>query len=772
MMNFDSLFEVETLTVGEKVTKKVVPIREAYFQEETGFGIYSIELEDETLYTMKGKFPGSLTIGNTYEVKADVEKYLGETQLNVKSIKVARAEGKRAVIFYLQTLKGLKSRAEIIYDAFGAKTLEVLMNKPELVALKVKGIGKKKAMDWSKQLQAKAHEEELLLFLFGLGLNPSQVETLTKTYGQEVRNVLEENPYRLIQDVKGYGFKKCDVIARSTGIEFDDPKRVRAGVLHTLQQSTQEGHTFLPKEELIKRLINMLSSGSQRVEGSLVEASIQALLLEQAIELEDGNVFLSKYFFWEQIIVRETIRLSKKESWGRTTEKDVEHALNDYLRETGIHLEERQRQAVIEFSAEKGGFFILNGSAGCGKTFTLKVILDVLSDVYRQNRKSFKVKVMAPTGKASKVASKSTGLPCVTIHRGLEFNIEGEFDRNGYNPLEETVIVVDESSMLDTELAKDLLVAIADGAKVIFMGDTKQLPSVGAGNVLKDLIASHVVHVVTLNVVKRQGEDSGIIENANRIIRGEMIETQSSTGDAFVIPRKSDDDTIKTLIQSIHRLVQLGYPLSEVQVLSPQRKGKLGIYNLNRILQKELNPNGTPSKIRNSQIPLDEEAIFFKTGDKVIHIQNDKDKALYQKRSGRYHEIPDTGITNGECGIVESFESVSEWSKDENRMKTIERMIVKYEDWYVFYDSKAEVEMVDHAFAMTIHKSQGSQWDAVLMPISNGHAHMLDNNIIYTGYTRARKFHGTIGSLRAIQVGIKTQRSSYRYTGLTYKFAS
>lgn len=761
----------EVFTVGERVTKKVVPISQGYFQDDSGFGIYTIEIDDGTLYTMKGKFPGELTLGNTYEVDANIVSYRGEIQLDAKNIKVARAQGKRAVVFYLQTLKGLKTRAEMIYDTFGEDTLKVLMDTPELVSSNIRGIGKKTASGWSEQLKEKLHEEELLLFLFGLGLSPAQVETLTKTYGTEVRNVLEENPYRLIQDVDGYGFKKCDVIARSTGIEFDDLKRVRAGVIYVFQLSSQEGHTYLPKAELAKRLKETLCTSYQTFGDDLVESAIDNLLIEGEIVELDGRIFLTKFDVWEEQIVEESKRLSSKKKWSKTTSKDVEHALDDYLAATGVHLEDKQREAVVKFSSEKGGFFILNGSAGCGKTFTLKVILNILEIIHRQNRAEYKVKVMAPTGKASKVASRATGLACTTIHNGLGFNPEGGFDRNEDNPLEETVVVLDETSMLDTEIAKDLLLAIANGTKVIFMGDTKQLPSVGAGNVLMDLIASGVADVVTLDVVKRQGEDSGIIENANRIIFEQMIESQPVTGDAYMIETNTDEESLHKLILSNQRLLDLGYPLSEIQVLTPMRKGKLGTYNLNRVLQQHFNPDGLTSTIKNWQIPFEEEPIFFRTGDKVIHIKNDKERTLYSKRAGRFVAMRDSGITNGECGIVESIERTSEYSEDAGKVVTFDRIVICYEDWYVFYDSKADIEMLDHAYALTIHKSQGSQWDAVLQPISPSHIRMLDNNLLYTGYTRARKFHGMIGSKRALLIGIKTQRSAVRYTGLQLRFA-
>lgn len=769
-MTMQFLMEEENVfNEGEKVTEKVVPTQEAYFKPESGFGIYVVELENGVMYTMKGKFPGSLKIGSTYEVEADVVRYRGEMQLHAQKIQVARAQGRRAVVFYLQTLKGLKSRAEVIYDVFGEKTLDIMMNKPELVAQKVRGIGKKTTAEWAMQLKEKMHEEELLLFLFELGLNPAQVEVLTGRYGATVRKVLEDNPYRLIQDVRGYGFKKCDAIAEKTGIAFDDLKRVRAGVIYVYQGAVQEGHTYLTRDVLAERMKQTLSTASQTISDTLIQQGIDEMLIEEEIVEREDRVYLTRFDEWEDTIVREAIRLSKKTPWKRTTQKDVEDALEDYIAATGIHLEAKQREAVIRFCSEKAGFFILNGSAGCGKTFTLKVILEVLKIIHRRNHATYQVKVMAPTGKASKVASRATGLPCVTIHNGLEFNPEGGFDRNESNPLEETVIVADETSMLDTEICKDLLLAIANGAKVIFMGDTKQLPSVGPGNVLKDLINSNIVEVVTLDVVKRQGKDSGINENANRIIAMQMVETQK-TADAFVISTQSEGESLRKLVMSTRRLMELGYELNEIQVLSPMRKGELGTFNLNRIFQEQFNPDGAPSPIKNVHIPFEDGELFFRKGDKVIHLQNDKERPLHAKKAGRFVELPIIGITNGECGVVEDFIEREDYDMEKQKTVKTQRLIVRYEDWYVFYDAPSDFEMLDHAYALTIHKSQGSQWKAVLQPIANGHLRMLDNNLLYTGETRAELFHAFIGSIWALRKGIETQRSDSRFTGLGFRF--
>lgn len=760
--------EMDLLGEGERVTRKLIPLTELYFKEETGFGIYSVELLSGTSYVMKGKFPGSLTIGNTYEVEADVTRYRGELQLNVLHIKVAKAEGRRAIIFYLQTLHGLKTRAESIYDTFGDKTLDVMTNNPNLVAARMNGIGKKTAMKWSQLLKEKAQEEEQLLFLFGLGLNPTQVETLQKTYGSKVRDVLESNPYRLIQDVRGYGFKRCDTIAQSSGITFNDGRRIRAGIIYILQLAVREGNTYLPQDEVKARVQNMLGLPGHQIDDSAINDAVEMLALEGAVVNDHGHVYMKKYFVMETEIAYEVERLASPTAWAKTDEKAVTSILDDYLNATGIHLEEKQRKAVETFSSKRGGFYILNGSAGCGKTFTLKVILAILQSVHRSNGLKYSVKIMAPTGKASKVASKATGNTCITIHRGLEFSPEEGFTRHAQNPLDENVIVVDESSMLDTELARDLLVAIKSGAKVIFLGDTKQLPSVGAGNVLLDLIGSGVVDVVTLDVVKRQGAESGIIENANRIIRGEMVETQN-TNDSFVLPRQSDEDILQTTIHSYRRLLEKGMRPEEVQVLTPQRKGLLGIYNLNRVFQGMFNPNGKASTVHNLQMPDNETPLHYRVGDKVIHIQNDIERTLYNKDDGKYWESREKGITNGECGVVAEIVTVTKRDELTDKLTTTERIIVKYEDWYVYYEGKDDLEMLDHAYALTIHKSQGSQWQAVIQPVSMSHMRMLDNNLLYTGETRASLFHCYIAYLYALERGIKTFRVHERYTGLLSK---
>lgn len=780
MKNFDisyNLFEalnpLEVMKEGSTASVKAIPVFEIFSNPEKGFRIYACETSDGGKFQVSGSFPTELTIGKTYLFKGKVSVYRFEKQLTLKDVELSQPTGRKATVSYLQTLSGLKKRAEDIYDVFGDDSLEILLKTPMEVSRRIKGIGKSKVMSWSNQLLLNKHEEEDLLYLFKLGLTPSQVEKLKKHYGSDVRTVIEDNPYRLIHDVNGYGFVKCDKIALESGIPFDSEKRVTAGILHLLQEAVQQGHMYQPKDVLVEnsqKVLNNSNSTGTTIESAFVESCIQNLIDSGEVKDDNEDYFLTSKYFEELKIAKHLKRINENKEWKKPI--DIERTLDAYLERNGFELEERQREAVVRFCKNESGFHILRGSAGCGKTFTLKIILDMLHLIYKANRLEFKVGIVAPTGRASKVASKSTGRKAKTIHRFLGTLPTGGFMKNEDNPVEEKIIVVDESSMLDSSLTADLLSAVSKGAKVIFLGDTKQLPSVGAGNVLSDMIISGVVDVVTLNVPKRQGEDSGIIDNADRIINGEMIKTQTETNDSFVIFREDSQSIQKTLLDSIKRLLDLGKDFEEIQVLTFQRKGSLGIYNLNRLIQKTFNPVAPKDiKIKNRQLPKEEAPLYFHVGDKVLHTKNELDKELYDKENGSYVPQNALGITNGESGVIEEIVRYSYYSKEKAKVISGNRIIVRYEDAYVFYDTDAEVEMLDHAYAMTTHKSQGSQWDNVLIPVSREQYHMLENNLIYTACTRAKKFNAVIGQKSAIEMAIKTHRSNKRYTKLDVRLS-
>jgi exodeoxyribonuclease V alpha subunit len=818
---------LESYKNNEKITKTAIPTFQIMFREDSGFGIYICEDENEKQFSIKGTFISELVIGQTYSIEGNVTTYKGEKQIFVSKVKNVKPINKKGIIAYLQTLKGLKSKAELIYEEFGEKSIDILMEDPMQVAKAISGIGAKSVMNWKEQLDKMKDSQATISSLLGYGLSMTQSKKLYDQYKDDIVDRIEENPYFLALEVRGYGFDKCDRIARNIGHNPKSKFRLQEGIIHVLQESSSEGHCFLPLEELVQKSMNLLSvklsfqemtklvaENSEKdsfeykigenkyiisynelrkqldlysreknpkkkealryVVVEITEDEIGDQLKEIAIQrrvvYEDGKIYLSYLYVDEQKVANRVKLLAVESSFPNSIQ--LEKELENYLKNNKISLEEMQRKAVVEFAQYRGGFYVLNGSAGCGKTFTLKIILKILEMQYKKNGKSFKVKVFAPTGKASKVATKSTGIECVTVHRGLGYNPQNGFTFNEEDPLEADVIVVDESSMLDITLMKHLLNAIAQGTKIIFMGDTKQLPSVGAGNVLHDLIESAIVKVVTLNVVKRQGSMSGIIRNANKIINGEMIETCEDTKDAYVLHRQTPEGTQKAILQSIKNILKFdGYTFEDVQVLCPQRTGLIGTYMMNYLIQQEFNRQEDGMKVLNKkfQITIDQKKgvemlnLYFQKGDKVIHIKNNYDMEWYVK--GHFDYIKDDkaiGITNGECGVIEEIISFKDKNGD-----NVTRIIVRYEDKYVFYDDG--FDELDHAYALTIHKSQGSQWKAVILPIMKQNFMMLDNNLFYTGYTRAELFNCVIGQPDAIAYAIKTHKSRDRYTNLNHK---
>lgn len=813
---------LDGVSKGTNITRTIIPAFEILYREESGFGIYEVEDEKERFFNIKGTFVAPLTIGQTYRVEGYVTEYRGEKQLTVQRINQVKPINKRGIIAYLQTVHGLKTRAKLIYDKFGDKSIETLMYHPERVAT-IKGIGLKSAKKWAAQLEAMKDTQEFMATLLGFGLTPKQAKDLFQEYGEEIIPMIEKNPYFLAKRVQGYGFERCDRIARTMGHDLKSNFRLDEGVMHTIELSHMEGHVFLPQEELIERASDLLSvkltyqemvqlvaeqAGSDTIVYGIsdrhyelpyheVQAALHAyeksrsmkdkeknryvviqiteddilrsferLAEEKRIKIENDRIYESSLHHAEQEVAKHVVRLSKEKPF----KKDIglEKTLDDYLNEKGYHLEEKQREAVLRFAKHEGGFFILNGSAGVGKTFTLNIILTLLEKNYAYNRKRPMIEVLAPTGKASKVAAKSTGRDCKTVHRGLGYKPGLGFTVNEDEPLEANIVVVDESSMLDTTLTHNLLRAIKTGTKVIFLGDTKQLPSIGAGNILKDLINSNIVEVVTLEVVKRQDALSGIIKNANRIIASEMIETEAETKDAYVVHRDSPVSAMRGILASVERVLQFpDYNLEDIQVLAPQRTGAIGTHMINYAMKEKFNPrpNGE-KKVLNLSFKVtngnntEQYQLYYEKGDKVIHIKNNYDMTWYMKHPNGNFEVNHSliGITNGECGVIEDIIDVV----IEKEKKT--RIIVRYEDGYVFYDGN--FDELDHAFALTIHKSQGSQWKAVILPIMNNYYMMLDNNLLYTGYTRAEQFNCVVGQERAIHHAITTFKTSVRHTTL------
>ena len=844
---FDNIYDeikkvniLDSLPNGAEIEQTVIPLFQITYIESSGFGVYVCENEFDYQFNIKGTFVEPLVLGQTYHIKGKVasynSKYGLEKQIAVDKIRNTKPVNEKGIIAYLQTLKGLKKRAYDIYDVYGDKSIDVLMENPMKVAKNIKGIGKKSVLDWQKQLEKMKDNQEMMMGLLDIGLTAKQSKELYKKYGEEVLDKIEENPYLLAKEVKGFGFLTCDRIARNMGYSLKSSNRIQEGIIFILEESTNEGHCYLPYNELIektselldirltvqemiefrkkynndfkyeigkkeyatvqydemvKSLNNYMNSSKWNkdnfrykvfeIKEEVITKEIDLLKLQRRVIIEDNRVYLQKYYHAEERVAYHVNRIKGSEvkiQW------NVENELNKYCSINDIDLEDRQKEAVIKFSQSTGGFHILNGSAGCGKTFTLKLILEMLDILYKKQNKMAKVSLMAPTGKAAKVATKATGMECKTVHRGLGYNPGLGFEHDEQNPLEEDIIIVDESSMLDIILANNLFSAVKSGTKVILLGDTKQLPSVGAGNVLSDLIDSKKIDVVTLNVVKRQGKQSGIIKNANAIIEGKMIETREDTEDAYMINVKTPMGAQKAIIMSIERLQEKGYDFADIQLLCPQKGGTIGTEYMNYLLQQTFNSKNEGIKVLNKNLALklnpDKNEVtklklYFKEGDKIIHTKNNYDMLWYKKtKYGSYEPMGNSfsGITNGECGVIEEIRK----GKDEEG-NTINEVIVRYEDlnignannstaWIIYSDG---VQEIDHAYALTIHKSQGSGFRAVIIPMMMQNYIMLDNNLFYTAYTRAEDFITTVGEDRAIKHAIKTHRSRERYTTLKEK---
>lgn len=729
-----------------------------YASAEKDFFIYEIKNDGGEYF--KAKYCMALEQGVKYKVEGTVEKgKYNENVLNIQSVTFSTPKSKEDIISFLKSLKGINEKAEDIYEEFKENSVDVLKNDPMAIAKRVKGVGPKSVEKWKEQIDKLEESYTIMGSFYKLGLNTRQINGILKetdnNYG--IIDEIEKNPYKLMDLVRGYSFKRCDEIALKIGIKPNDPFRIRECVAYLLSSEAQNGHCFVDKNEIVdlvrKYLLNQVDSSE----------IANNLSLSPNLYIEDDRVYLKNIYNIENFLAYKIKNIAQNEL---EIFNSVERDLDFYLSKKGYNLEEKQREAVLNFCKSKGGFFILNGGAGCGKTFTLNIILDLLTFQYKKNKEDFEVKILAPTGKASKVASKSTNREATTIHRGVKYNPDTGPEFGLGNPIIADCIVVDESSMLDVYTAKMLFEAISDNCKVIFLGDTNQLPSIGAGNILKDLIESPVVKKVTLNIVKRQGKQSGIHKNALNIIDKKMVYSRVDTKDAYVKDVESPINAIKELIMSFEKLSKV-FAIEDLQILAPQKSGIVGVNALNYIIQQIYNKNPYDNKIFNKKVKVldlntlapKEDSLYFKTGDKVIHMKNNYSMKWYMKDKhlGLRERLDIVGITNGECGVV--YDIIID------NFSNTKTMVVKYgEDEYVQYENN--FDEIDHAYALTIHKSQGSQWKAVVVLALNSHKNMLNNNLLYTGYTRAEKFMFLLGQKDVISYAINNTDIRKRNTSL------
>lgn len=681
-------------------------------------------------------FNGDFTVHQTYGL-----------QFKVTSYEESRPEDMDSIERYLGSgaIKGVgPALAARIVRHFKMDTFRVIEENPEELS-QVKGISNRMAMEIADQVAEKKGMRNAMLFLGKLGIGMNLAVKIYKEYGEKVYEIIENNPYKLADDMEGVGFKIADEIARNSGMELDSPFRIKSGILYALSAAVSAGHTYYPMDALIEEAGRLLGVFIAKPEEILTDLMIDRKVMVRYV---DGikAVYLYSVYHTELAIAHRLFALKFEDM---PDEKAFDKDLHSIEKEENITLESMQREAVR--ASAGSGIVVITGGPGTGKTTTINTIIRYFE------RKGMDIMLAAPTGRAAKRMTEATGHEAQTIHRMLELSgilsdeiSNASFERNETNPLETDVVIIDEMSMVDIFLMNSLLKAIADGTRLILVGDANQLPSVGPGNVLKDIIASGCFNTVRLAKIFRQEEAGDIVVNAHKINEGELFEIGPSSRD-FPFIRRTDANAI---INALVTLVKVKLPAytdcspNDVQVLTPTRKGSLGVERLNTVLQQYLNP---PS---NSKVEKEIGSIIFREGDKVMQIKNNY-KIPWEVR-GR-NGIPietGMGVFNGDMGIVDNINLY------------LSEMTVRFdEERYVTYAFK-ETDELEHAYAVTVHKSQGSEYPAVVLPLLDGPRMLMNRNILYTAVTRARKCICIVGSEQTFYNMISNENEQKRFSSL------
>ena len=718
--------------------------------EDNGYTVMVLKgMEEERELTCVGTFP-AITQGAAIEASGNYTTHpVYGKQFQIASYVEKMPEDALAMERYLGSgaIKGIGAAlAARIVRRFGDDTMRIVEEEPERLA-EIKGISEKKAMEIAEQMTEKADMRCAMIFLQKYGISLNLGAKIYQKYGQTVYGVLQENPYRLAEDISGVGFRIADEIASRIGIHTDSDYRIRSGMLYTLLQASGEGHIYLPKEELFSRASGLLGVDSSYMEKHLMDMVVDRKLILK--ETEDGAVvYPTRYYYLELNSARMLCELN---ILCPEDEEMMEKRINRIEKETGTRLDEMQKQAVA--AAASHGLFILTGGPGTGKTTTINAIIRYFEE------EGAELRLAAPTGRAAKRMTEATGYEAQTIHRLLELNgmpeeeQEGRavhFDRNSENPLEADVIIIDEMSMVDIALMHSLLLAVTAGTRLILVGDENQLPSVGPGNVLRDIIRSGCFPVVELKKIFRQASESDIVVNAHKINRGEQVTINNKSRDFFFLKRYDADIIIRVVIALIQEKLPRYVDAKpyEIQVLTPMRKGLLGVERLNQILQRYLNPPDEKKKEKEIGQRL------FREGDKVMQVKNNYQ--LEWEILGRY-KIPvdkGVGVFNGDTGIMTEINEFAETAT------------VEFEDGRQAEYSFKQLEELELAYAVTIHKSQGSEYPAVILPILSGPRMLMNRNLLYTAVTRARKCVTVVGSETTFAEMIRNEKQQQRYSSL------
>lgn len=674
---------------------------------------------------------GQWVLHPDYGQQFKVESYESYKPTDLKGIERYLASGMIAGIG--------PSTAKKLVQHFGEKTLDIMQCDPDRLT-EIEGIGKSKAEKIAASFAKQAELRQVMVFLQSHGITPSYAVKIYNQYGTETQRILSENPYRMAEDIYGIGFKTADRMAQSLGIDRMSPYRVACGTKYVLSQASNEGHTFLPRSLLIERAVALLE-----VDNDMVSSALTALAISRDIffepDQEDTRVYLAPFYYAETGVAAKLYSLAS--GVDICDAAGLEERLKAIQKEQGIILAEQQRKAVITALTE--GIVVITGGPGTGKTTAINCIIRLMME------QGLKVVLTAPTGRAAKRMTQATGYDAMTIHRLLEYTFsedEGDsFQRNEKKPLECDAAIVDEVSMVDIILMHNLLKAMRSGMRLVLVGDADQLPSVGPGNVLRDIIGSDIIPVVKLEQVFRQASHSMIVTNAHRINHGQMPYINVKDSDFFMEVKEGQNQIMKTVIQLCTQRLPSYYgydPLKDIQVLSPMKKGVAGVWNLNAQLQQRLNPPA-PHKPERSV-----SEIIFRLGDRVMQIKNDYN-VLWQKRDGGEEG---QGVFNGDVGYIAHI-------NDEEQCLTV----LFDDDKEVVYDF-GQLDELQLAYAISVHKSQGSEFPVVVMPIVSGPPMLMARNLLYTAVTRAKELVVLVGRSEHLRSMINNDFVAQRYSGL------
>ncbi len=727
-----------------------------YKNTENGYGVLNLVVSDDEI-VCTGVFR-DVDVGDTIEAEGEyVSHPVYGDQFKVSSYEISVPDDAASMQRYLGSgaIRGIgEALAKRIVSKFGDDTFRIIEEEPERLS-EIKGISEKKAMDIALQMAEKREMRNAMIFLQQFGISDNLAVKIYNTYGERIYKVIKENPYQLSDDIAGVGFKTADEIAGKVGIQIDSDYRIKSGIYYALLQSSLDGNTFLPMDELIRRTIDVLSTRPDyKINEETVRTQIYNLTVDKKLIIKNDNeVYASTYYYEEQGCAAMLYNLCISEKVSEAEKENYKKQIIEMEAARNIELDDLQLDAVIQ--SITNGIVIITGGPGTGKTTTINTIIGYYA------RMGLDIMLAAPTGRAAKRMTEATGYEAKTIHRLLEVSGQVDddekgrssgvhFEKNRDNPIETDAIIIDEMSMVDIHLFYALLKALVPGVHLILVGDSSQLPSVGPGQVLKDLIDSGRFSTIYLKKIFRQAEESDIVMNAHRIHDGQVPVLDNKSKDFFFLERNDPNVIYKHMVQLIRDKLP-SYVDAEpfdIQVLTPMKKGALGAQQLNLILQEYLNP---PEEGKKEHAYGDH---VFREGDKVMQIRNNY-QATWEV-VGKYNIAVDSGmgVFNGDMGVVKE---INEYSQD---------MIVEFDEKKRVRYPFADLDELELSYAITIHKSQGSEYPAVIMPLLGGPRMLLNRNLLYTAVTRAKNTVCILGSSQTVMTMVSNEQQLRRYTGL------